>query len=243
MYRWACRIIARIALGPVKVIGAENAHFDGRLLILPNHQHGMDFACARLGIPFSFRQIGAAKEVKGWRAGPSAGAGAFAVPVMGGRSTDPAASQLVIENSAKLLKQRRHRKVGMFPQGKLVWDNILRPEDFRTGAMRMLRLVWEDTGHEPLAVLPVAIYYWPTAKNVTLYRRFMVWLWKKLFADYNSQPKYGATVVVGKPIEFASLPENPRAAIEMVRVTIEGLLDQAVAATNTQSDCGCKHRS
>jgi 1-acyl-sn-glycerol-3-phosphate acyltransferase len=231
IYLRLCRGIARIALGPVKIIGSENAFFDGRLVILPNHQHGMDFSTGRIGIPFSFRQIGAAKELKGWRAGPAAMAGGFAVPVMGGKSTDHAASQLVIENTAKLLKQNRRRKLGMFPQGKLVWDNILRPEDFRTGAMRMMRLVWDDTGHEPLAVLPVGIYYWPNCAHPTLFRRFMVWLWSRFFSDYNSQPKYGATIVVGKPIDFGTLPENPREAIEQVRLAIQALLDQAIAAT------------
>jgi hypothetical protein len=42
---------------------------------------------------------------------------------------------------------------------------------------------------------------------------------------------YGATVVIGKPIDARTLPADPRAAIEVVRLAIQALLDQAQGAS------------
>jgi len=233
LYYWLCRSVLRIVLGPIKFIGRENAHFEGRLAVLPNHQHGFDFLAVRAAVPWAFRQIGAAKEVKSWRAGPAAWSGTFAVPVMGGKATDHAGGELVIDNCAKMLVQSPRRRMLMFPQGKLVYENVLRQEDFRTGAMRMMRKVFIITNGEALAALPIAIHYWELcdceAPNIG--RRFMVWLWGKCFPDYGNGPKYGATIVIGKPIVFSTLPEDPRAAIEQVRLVLQDLLEQAKAAT------------
>jgi 1-acyl-sn-glycerol-3-phosphate acyltransferase len=232
IYVRLCRGILRLALGPIKFIGSENAHYEGRLAVTPNHQHGFDFLVARVAVPFAFRQIGAAKEVKGWRSGLAAFAGTFAVPVMGGKATDHNAGELVILNCAKMLVQSPRRRMLMFVQGKLVYDNVLRPEDFRTGNIRMLHKVHELTNEDP-ADLPIAIHYWERCDCLkpTLFRRSMVWLFTKLFPDYGSGPKYGATVVIGKPIPLSTLPEDPRAAIEQVRVAMDGLLDIAKANT------------
>ena len=61
-YKRACHVFAFLFVGPVKVIGRENAKFDGRGLILPNHQFAMDFAVVGRAVPFSYRQLAKAKE-------------------------------------------------------------------------------------------------------------------------------------------------------------------------------------
>lgn len=226
IWYWTCRGISRLAFGPVKIIGRENAWFNGRLVILPNHQHGLDFLVVRMAMPYSYRAIGAAKEMKSWRSGPAAFIGATAVPVMGGKATGNA--QIVLEHTADVVSLSRYGKVMLFPQGKLVWDNILRPEEFRTGAVRMMGMVDERTEHAPLAALPVAVHLW-TRGELTLTRRCVHWLWRRYFSDYNSSPKFGATVVIGKPIPFESLPKEARPATEQIRQVIQALLDEAIA--------------
>ena len=56
-YKMACHLITFLGVGPVKVIGTENAKFEGRALLLPNHQFALDFAVVGKSTPFSFRQV------------------------------------------------------------------------------------------------------------------------------------------------------------------------------------------
>lgn len=231
-YTALCHIGTRIACGPVKVLGRENAQHAGRLAIVPNHQHGLDFAVVRVAMPWSYRQIGALKEAARLpgMATLAAWIGTFTVPVQGGKASTGA--QAAIEACARYLTQRRINKLLMFPQGKLVFDNVLRSTDFRTGAVRALQaanLIITDGG-EP-AFLPVAIYYHPPTRATSLYRRMVNKLWRKFLSGYTSGPVCGATVVIGKPISISQLPTDIRAATEVLRLEIQKLLDQAIAAS------------
>jgi len=228
-YTVLCHIGTRIACGPVKVIGRENADYDGRLAVVPNHQHGLDFAVIRVAMPWPYRQIGALKEAARLpgMATISAWIGTFTVPVQAGKAKT--GGQAAIDACARYLTQRRINKLLMFPQGKLVFDNVLRPEDFRTGAVRALQaaqLMITD-GNVP-AFLPVAIYYHPSTTATNPFRRGINWLWRKLLPGYGSGPVCGATVVIGKPILISDLPTDIREATEMLRVRIHELLDQAI---------------
>ena len=231
-YLVVCRVGARIACGPIKVIGAENADYEGRLAVVPNHQHGLDFAVIRIAMPWSYRQIGALKEVARFpgMAAVSAWIGTFTVPVQEGKAKT--GGQAAIDACARYLSQHIFSKLLMFPQGKLVFDNVLRPTDFRTGAVRALqaaRLLITD-GNVP-AFLPVAIHYHPSSAAVSPFRRTINWLWRKLLPGYGSGPVCGATVVIGKPIPITDLPSDIREATEFLRVRIQELLDQAIAAS------------
>jgi 1-acyl-sn-glycerol-3-phosphate acyltransferase len=231
-YKVVCHVGFRFAGGPITVIGRENADYDGPLAIAPNHQHGLDFAAIRVAMPWAYRQIGALKEVIRFpgMAAICAWVGTFTVPVQAGKAKT--GGQAAIDACARYLCQRRRNKLLMFPQGKLVFDNVLRPEDFRTGAVRALQaahLLISD-GYAP-AFLPVAIYYHPTSTSATRFRRTINWLWRKLLPGYGSGPVYGATVVIGKPILITDLPTDIREATEILRVRIQELLDQAIAAS------------
>lgn len=231
-YTAVCRIGTRIACGPVQVIGKENAQYEGRLAIVPNHQHGLDFAVVRVAMPWPYRQIGALKEAARLpgMATLAAWIGTFTVPVQGGKAST--GGQAAIDACARYLSQRRINKLLMFPQGKLVFDNILRSADFRTGAVRALQaaqLMVHD-GVEP-AFLPVAIYYHPPTEATSLFRRVVNKLWRKFLSGYASGPVCGATVVIGKPIPISALPTDIRQATEVLRTKIQKLLDQARAAS------------
>jgi len=230
-YLLFCRAMTRFACGPVTVIGKENAQFSGRLAIAPNHQHGLDFLVIRVAMAFAYRQIGALKEVVRFPFLPALAAwiGTFTVPVQEGKAKQ--GGQAAIDACARYLAQSRFSKLLIFLQGKLVFDNVLRPKEFRTGAVRALQAaaMMIDNG-EPLAFLPVAIYYHPATGKESLGRRAVNWLWRTALSGYASGPVCGATIVIGKPILLSDLPLDIREATEVVRVHIQELLDQAIAA-------------
>ncbi|MBU6453933.1 MAG: 1-acyl-sn-glycerol-3-phosphate acyltransferase [Cyanobacteria bacterium REEB67] len=246
-YKRTCHIFTFLFVGPVKVIGRENARFDGRGLILPNHQFAMDFAVVGEAIPFSYRQVAKAAEVKGVLRGTlAAWIGTVGVQVEGGKAQDGAANT-VIATGKNILSHSHGARMLLFPQGMLVFDNELRPKDFRTGATRILQATLGAIApEEPLYVLPMAIDYKRDRKNATLLVKILHGVGLKAFRrwrDYEliknedgsktKKPRvfttYGATCVIGKPIDVRTLPADPRLAIEAVRVAIQDLLDQAKA--------------
>lgn len=231
-YAALTRVGSRIACGPITVIGRENADFNRRLAITPNHQHGLDFAVIRVAMPWAYRQIGALKEVARLpgMATISAWVGTFSVPVQEGKAG--LGGLAAINACSRIIAQSRHSKLLMFPQGKLVFDNVLRQKDFRTGAVRAMQAAQEKiTDGEAPAFLPVAIYYHPATRASTVFRKTMNWLWRKFLSGYTSGPVCGATIVIGKPIPITELPTDVREATEVLRVKIQGLLDQAIAAS------------
>jgi 1-acyl-sn-glycerol-3-phosphate acyltransferase len=247
-YKRACHIFAFLFVGPVKVIGRENALFDGRGLVLPNHQFAMDFAVVGTATPFSYRQVAKAKELLGLvRGSLAAWIGTVGVQVEGGKAQD-GGSNTVIDTSKNILVHSHGARLLLFPQGMLVWDNILVPKTgFRTGATRILQATLAEIGNDPLYVLPMAVLYKRDPKDATRLTKIIHGLglkgfrrWKDFELVVNAdgtktkKPRiyttYGATVVIGKPIDARTLPVDPRAAIEAVREVIQGLLDQAQAA-------------
>lgn len=232
VYKLFCRVGVRLIVGPVKVIGREHAQFDGRLMILANHQHITDFGVVRAAMPYSYRQIGAAKEMKGYRAPFAAYFGSFSVQVQGGRSVaGHQAADAAIDACATVLAETPHSKLLVFPQGMLVYDNVLREADFRTGAIRALKRTAQKIAGERLAVQPVAVHLWQPTGRECLPRRLFVWAWATFFPNYGSRPKTGATVVIGEPIEFSQFPEEQHEAIEFFRQRLKVLLDEAIAAS------------
>jgi hypothetical protein len=166
--------------------------------------------------------------------------------VEGGKAQD-GGSNTVIETGKNILVHSHGARLLLFPQGMLVWDNVLRPKEFRTGATRILQATLAEIGDDPLFVLPIAIHYKRDPKDATLLTRIIHGMGLKGFRrwkDYEliknedgtrtKKPRvyttYGATVVIGKAIPVRSLPADPREAIEMVRLAIQAQLEQAQAA-------------
>jgi len=247
-YKRACFAFAWLFVGPVKVFGRENAKFDGRGLVLPNHQFAMDFAVVGLATPYSYRQVAKAKELLGLVRGTlAAWIGTVGVQVEGGKAQD-GASNTVIDTGKNILVASHGARLLLFPQGMLVWDNVLRPKEFRTGATRIIHATLAEIGDDPFYVQPIAIEYKRDPKDATRFTKFMHAIGLKAFRrwkDYElvvaadgtktKKPRvyttYGATCVIGKPIDTRTLSKDPREAIESVRVVIQGLLDQAQGKT------------
>ncbi len=246
-YKMACHLITLVGVGPVKVVGKENAKFSGRALILPNHQFALDFAVVGKSTPFSFRQVAKAKEVKNPIMGAlAAWIGTVGVQVEGGKSQG-GGGQAVIDAGAKILANSSGARMLLFPQGKLVFDNKIVVDDFRTGATRILNATVAMVGNEGLFVLPMAVYYKRDPKDATRFHRFMNAIGFKNFRRWRdfelvvnadgSKTKvnrtfitYGATVAIGKPIAMKDLSTDPRAAINTIAAEIQKLLTIAEKA-------------
>lgn len=244
-FKMATRLIVFLVVGPVKVVGRKNARYDGRLLIAPNHTFQMDFAVTRTALPCHYTQIAKQAEVQGARAIIAAWVGTIAAKVEGG-TAKPGQGAAVVKAAASYLASHAHTRLLLFPQGKLVYDNVLRPEDFRTGAARSLALAVQQLGtDEKVALLPVAIDYKRDPKNASYFHRFVGLLARVIpplgkfrsWADVTRNPdgtktvtkfrNYGAVVVIGEPIPFASLPQDPHECSQFMRAKIQELLDQA----------------
>lgn len=251
-YRLATKLGCFLVVGPVKVIGRENARYPGRLLIGPNHQFEFDFAVTTQALPYAYRQLAVASEVSGFRSAIAAWVGFCAVDGERGKAKGKASAEAVIEAGAKILTH--DRAFLMFPQGVLARDNVLRKEDFRTGWIRMLNKAAETIGKEELAVLPIGIVYKTDPKDATWGHRlanainfpgfllrligfagFRVWV-SKVTNPQPGQPtkivtkNYGATVVVGKPIPLKDLPSDIHEATEVLRLAVQAEVDKAKAA-------------
>lgn len=243
-YRLATRLACFLFVGPVKVIGRENARHHGRLIIVPNHQFEFDFAVTAQALPYAYRQLAVASEVKGWRAAVAAWVGFCAVDGERGKAKGRTGAEAVIEAGARILSN--DRAFLMFPQGVLVRDNILRKEDFRTGWIRILRRAAETVGEGELAALPVGIVYKTSAGDATWFHRlanrinmpgmllrliglpgFRVWVSRgNLEGERIVTRNYGAAVVVGKPIALTDLPEDIHGANEVLRLSLQREIDK-----------------
>ena len=121
----------------------------------------------------------------------------------------------------------------MFPQGKLVKNNILLAADFRTGGVRAMKKACEEYGINPndIAGLPMAIHYLRDPRHATWLHKLMTMIGWKNFRAFKyageRSTNYGAIVAIGKPITLASLPDDAREATEQIRQEIDRLLTEA----------------
>ncbi len=251
--RWAYRLATKLGcflvVGPVKVIGRQNARYPGRLIIVPNHQFEFDFAVVSRALPYAYRQLAVASEVSGFRSAIAAWVGFCAVDGERGKAKGKAGAEAVIEAGAKILT---HDKAFlMFPQGILVRDNQLRKEEFRTGWIRILNRAADNVDKSELAALPIGIVYHRDPKQATWGHRlanrinfpgfllrliglagFRVWV-SKVTNPLPGEPtkivtkNYGATVVVGKPIPLKDLPADIHEATEALRQALQVEIDKA----------------
>ena len=223
IFRLLSRLAVFLMVGPVKVIGRNNATgYRGRLIIVPNHTFQMDFTVISRAVPLDFRYMAATKELLGFRGLMGALTGAFGVDA---KATGGAES--AVAASVKVLTQRYDSRLLLFPQGKLIEDNVLRPEDFKTGAVRILRRTAELIDRQPAALLPVAIRYKRDPADASWFHRLVMKLGWKRFRRAFKQANYGVVAVIGEPIAVESLPENAREATEIMRTRIQALLEQA----------------
>lgn len=250
-YKLLTRLACFLFVGPVKVIGRQNAKFTGKVIIVPNHVFEGDFAVISQALPFAYRQLAVASEVTGLRATAAAWLGFCTVQGERGKAKSKASADAVIETGANILC--KDRAFLMFPQGLLSRDNVLRPEQFRTGWIRILNRASETIGKEELSALPIGIFYENNPDMATRFHRLVNWLrfpnllfrqiglagfrmWKSVDKDKDGNPVhvevryYGATVTIGKPIPLTSLPPDIHAATEALRAALQKEVDRAACS-------------
>ncbi len=225
-YKLLTKLATFLYVGPIKVVGRKNAQFKGRLMLVGNHQFELDFATTAQSLPYCFRHLAKAEEVKGLKGMAAAWTGHFAVHVEGGKAQG-SGSNAVIETMGNVLVSEYNARELVYPQGKLVYDNILRAEDFRTGAVRAMQHAATKIDRQPLAALPIGIVYKKDPAQASWFQKLVHGVGLKGFRKWGRNTRYGATVVIGEPIPFASLPADPKAATEVLRLKIQELVDQA----------------
>ena len=185
-FKAACRLITRIFVGPLTIIGEKNAHFKGRALVLPNHVFIWDFAVYGAAIPFAYRQIAKYAEIAFLPVRVfAAWIGTVGVQVEEGKIKD-GLGNAVVDAGAKVLKSSKGSRLLMAPQGRLIYSGKVLPEDFRTGATRILEETASELAaeaatqppdqpveHNGLYALPVATYYLRDKRYATPLQRIL----------------------------------------------------------------------
>lgn len=215
-------------VGPVKVMNVQNARYAGRLNILPNHQFELDFMVMGKALPYGFRHLGAKNQMDTpLKSSLAAFAGFFAVNTDGGKAQS--GGNAVVQMLGRVLAKHTRARLLMFPQGKLVRDNELREDDFRTGAVRALISARDEENipEEELAILPAYIKYLRDPKYRNWYHKLMNALGRKRFRSFRmhgvTTKNCGAVVNFGKVIKLSELDPDPGKAIEQIRLAIAEL--------------------
>jgi len=224
-FRCVNRLIVFLGIGPVKVIGREKLRKfkKARKLVAPNHTQPPDWALVNQGVDYE-RYTAVTSELRGTRGLLSAWSGCFGVD-----PKQPSGAEEFVSSCIEVLASKPGASLLYFPQGKLVADNVLRPEDFRPGAVRIARKAAAQVGSEPVVIVPVAIYYNQDRAQATWLHRLMLTIGQKWFRSMFGHKNVGAVVVIGDPIPVNQLPsdpdpEHPHNATEYLRGKIQELL-------------------
>jgi len=116
----------------------------------------------------------------------------------------------------------------IFPQGKLVPDNVLLREDFFSG-LYVIGAKVARSGDENLDYMPAGIYYDRNPAHATFVHRLLNMLGFKNFRRFYGEVIYGAVIVIGEPIPHASLPRDSTAATDVLFAAVVKASAEAAA--------------
>jgi 1-acyl-sn-glycerol-3-phosphate acyltransferase len=277
------RFLVFATVGRVKVVGKTKLPpRNANVIFASNHQLPVDFAMLRLGAGRHFRMLTIANELGGFFGVISAFVGV--ISVVTGKNGEGAMAEAACVN----VVASPAGSLGIFPQGALLPNNVLRQREFRPGIVRMgkaalnrlmdaaQRYVHCANAVDPqnplpdpvpegkVLIVPMGVFYrhdpafadwthvlckktrsmflgirnpkhWnpifkqpieelPEAERPALEKRRE----EALRAYRRSQvTNYGGVVVIGDPIDVATLPDDPLQAVEVVRLVIANLLQDA----------------
>jgi len=215
LYWKFCRLMVKLQIGRYTVVNPEYLKVDGAAIYSSNHSHYTDPMLFPLAVGKNFRHMGSRKVFKfvGGLSGVfSAGLGGFPVDQRPGKGAGAA------EAAVKVLVTGQ--PIVIFPEGTVWVSGVDGPRPFRKGIVRIAKEASAKLG-KPVYIVPAYIRYnrypgewieqWPS--------------WKTFLFLLLCAPVYrrGATIVAGKPLSSADLPEDDDEAIELVRNTIIAL--------------------
>jgi hypothetical protein len=218
VFRMITPVLRFLTVGPVTTIGRKNLRkAKGRRVLIPNHTFQMDFSVVYAGVGSHFRYMTASSELKGFQGFFGAWTGSIPVNTKvehGGEKALNASIESLVENpKGRFL---------IFPQGKLLPQDKVQLEDFRTGAARLLQAVSDETDGEPVWAVPMGLYYVRDKSKMPFSHRLLWWA-RRVFGVTN----YGAVVVIGEPMEAKTLPSDIHEATKVLYERVAALAQEA----------------
>ncbi len=243
--------LAWFTVGKVITVNRHYARIKARVAVVPTHQRGCDFMVMGSALPDAFRHLGSMTFMFGVnteeeidKAGPvlpaiSAFGGLFPVRSNRGKPTS-GGGDLVVDAMARVLatKSRRSTRLFAFPTGDLQVDQQVPQEDrYRTGNVRAMQRARDEykIPASEIYFLPVLMRYIEDPSKASLFTKlvrktvmkgFRVWpqrvrgvMYKWTFSK--------VIVVFGKPVCLTELPQDPRAATNLIREKHLELVAQA----------------
>lgn len=243
--------LAWFTVGKVVTVNRHYARIKARVAVVPTHQRGCDFMVMGSALPDAFRHLGSMTFMFGVnteeeidKAGPvlpaiSAFGGLFPVRSNRGKPTS-GGGDLVVDAMARVLatKSRRSTRLFAFPTGDLQVDQQVPQEDrYRTGNVRAMQRARDEykVPASEIYFLPVLMRYIEDPSKASLFTKlvrktvmkgFRVWpqrvrgvMYKWTFSK--------VIVVFGKPVCLTELPQDPRAATNVIREKHLELVAQA----------------
>lgn len=188
-WRLLTPMIVYLFVGPIEVSGRENLKVPGRKIYVANHQFELDFAVVAAATRSACPYMASTGVLKP-RLAALVAAWTGAVPVdVNQRDGGKKASDASVE----ALLRKKNGEFVIFPQGRLL--DCIKLEDFKPGAARLQQEVFEQSGGEPVWLVPMYIGYRRDARYKPVSHYWLGSLRSK-FGDVN----YGVRVVIGRPL-------------------------------------------
>jgi 1-acyl-sn-glycerol-3-phosphate acyltransferase len=216
------RLFVFLCIGRLRIVGKQHLKFAGRVISFANHQTERDAVLMTyLSGTRKTRYFIAKTQSEGWRAPLVAFTGGIVVEHATRRGPI-----LALMSAIGTMQKEQGTDFIIFPQGKLVRDNVLVRKDFFSGIAVIGYKVSPDS-EETLAYLPIAIYYDRDPSHATLLHRTLRFCGMKNFRTFFGEIVYGAVVFVGEPIPVSCLPEDKEAATDVLFERIQTLSARA----------------
>jgi 1-acyl-sn-glycerol-3-phosphate acyltransferase len=224
--RWVFSLSFKfLYVGPVRIIGAHNLKYPGRIIALGNHQNERDsvLSISLVGLRPA-RYFIAANQVTAARAP--------VVAISGGITVDdqhPHGPVAALAAAIKVLIKEDDSSFVIFQQGRLVRSNELKREDFFPGAALIGRKVGERSDAS-VSYLPFGVFFDRNPDHASPFHRLMNRLGWKNFRMIYGEITYRAVIVVGEPIPVLAMPRSPEKATDVLFERIVELSQRAAAA-------------
>ena len=224
--RWVFSLTFKfLFVGPVRIIGAHNLKYPGRVIVLGNHQTERDslLSLYLLGLREA-RYFIASNQATRTRAPFVAFTGGITVD-----REQPRGPASALSSAIKAMIKEEESSFVIFPQGRLVRTNELKREDFFPGVVLLGRKVGEKSDAS-VAYLPFGVYFDRDPANASPFHKAMIRLGWKSFRKIFGEVVYRAVIVVGEPIPVRAMPRDPEKATDVLFERIVELSTRAAEA-------------